>query len=288
MGVKILTDSACDLPKDIVAALDIEVLPLYVQLDNQEYKDGVDLEAPKMYQRMREGSYPTTAQVSLARFQEVFERFAEENIEGVYLAFSSELSGTYNSAAIALSAVKENHPDFKFSVVDTKCASMGFGLVVYKAARMAKEGKSAQEIVETAKDFALHMEHIFSVDTFDTLVKGGRVTKVQGFLGSMLKIKPILDVEEGKLIPREKMRGRQKAFKRMVEIVGERGIDLENQVFGISHGDDMEAVNEVKKMLEAQYGIKEFVVSYIGCAIGAHSGPGCLALFFLNEKRDQY
>lgn len=288
MQIKIMTDSACDLPKEIIQEFQIEVLPLFVQLEGKEYRDGMDVEAPYVYGKMREGIYPTTAQVSLPTFEERFEEHAKAGNKGIYIAFSSQLSGTYNTSRIALNQVKEKYPDFQFEAVDTKCASMGFGLVVYKAARMAKEGKTMKEILDTVQDFSLHMEHIFSVDTFDTLVRGGRVTKTQGFIGGMLKIKPILDVEDGKLIPIEKTRGRAKAFKRMVELIGERGVDLENQIFGISHGDDMEAALEMKKMLEEAFGIKEFVISYIGCAIGAHSGPGCLALFCLNEKRAEY
>jgi DegV family protein with EDD domain len=288
MKVRIITDSACDLPKEIIEELDIEVLPLYVRLEGKEFKDCVEIEPKAVYEKMREGEFPTTAQISMPQFEECFTKHAKEGNSCVYIAFSSGLSGTYNTSTIIEKQIKETYPDFNLTTIDSKCASMGFGLVVYKAARMAKEGASKEEIVEKVRFYCEHMEHVFSVDSFETLVKGGRVSKTKGFIGTMLKIKPILDVEDGKLIPLEKARGKGKALKRLVELFGERGVDLENQIIGISHGDDIETALKAKEMIESEYGVKEVIISYIGCAIGAHSGPGCLALFCLNEKQENY
>jgi DegV family protein with EDD domain len=288
MQIQIITDSACDLPKKIVNELDIKVLPLFVRVDGEEYEDGYTIETEYVYKRMREGFVPTTAQVSLEKFRECFTDCAEQKKVCIYIGFSSGLSGTYNASTLVEQEVKEKYKEFDLTTIDTKCASMGFGLVVYKAARMAKKGASKDEIIECVKRFSNKMEHIFTVDTFDTLVKGGRVTKTKGFIGNLLKIKPILNVEDGKLVPIEKARGNSKAFKKMIEIIGDRGEDLENQVFGISHGDDIEKALTMKKMLEETFGTKEFVISQIGSVIGSHSGPGCLALFFLNEKQSEY
>lgn len=128
------------------------------------------------------------------------------------------------------------------------------------------------------------MEHIFTVDDLEYLLRGGRVSRAAAMIGGILNIKPVLDVEDGKLVPREKVRGRKKSLKRIVEIAEERGVDLKEQIIGISHGDDIEAAEMVKAMLEEKFGCNKFIINMVGCVIGAHSGPGTLALFFLNEK----
>ena len=284
MTIKIITDSACDLPQDITEEYDIEVLPLSVILDDNEYYDGVDIKPKDMYQKMRNGKTPKTAQVSPGKFYTEFKKYAEEKKDCIYIGFSSELSGTYRTSEMVKKEVLEEYPDFNIELFDTKAASMGFGLIVYKAAIMAKEGKSIDEILSKLEFLSNHMEHIFTVDDLEYLYRGGRVSKTQAFVGGLLKIKPILDVEDGKLIPIEKVRGKNKVFKRMIEIMEERGENLQNQVVGISHGDNIEGAEKFKSMMEENFGIKKFIISTVGCAIGAHSGPGTLSIFFLNES----
>ncbi len=174
-------------------------------------------------------------------------------------------------------------------IVDSRSASVGFGLLVHKAGKMAKEGRSKEEILNMLDFYVKHIEHIFTVDNIEYLFRGGgRVSRTQAFVGGLLNIKPILDIpEDGTLQPREKVRGRSKVMKRMIEIMGERGgeADLKNQTIGINHGgDDIEGAMKLKEMIEERYGCTDFVINIIGCAIGAHSGPGTLSVFFLNEK----
>ncbi|SHJ70172.1 EDD domain protein, DegV family [Anaerobranca californiensis DSM 14826] len=283
MNVKIITDSACDLTREFLASLDVDVVPIMVYLEGEEYLDGLTLKPEDMLRQMREGKVFKTSQIPPNIFKEKFQQLAQIGNPCIYIAFSSGLSGTYNSALIAREEVLEEFPNFKLEIIDTKCASVGFGLVVYKAAMMAKEGKSYEEIIKNIKFNAQHMEHIFTVDDLEYLYRGGRVSKTAAFVGGILNVKPILHVEDGKLIPIDKVRGRQKAMKRMVEIVKERGVDLENQLIGINHGDDLEGANKLKNLLELELGCKDFLISCIGCAIGAHSGPGTLGVFFLNK-----
>ncbi|MTI68472.1 MAG: DegV family protein [Firmicutes bacterium] len=284
MGIRILTDSACDLPKEIVEKYDIDVIPLMVYLENQEYLDNVNIKPKQLYDEMREGKIPKTAQVPPTKFEGIFKKLAKENQSCIYIAFSSELSGTYQTSELIKGQIKEEYPNFDLDIINTKCASLGFGLVVYKAAKMAKEGKSKDEIIKAINFYSEHMEHIFTVDDLEYLYRGGRVSRGAAFVGSVLKIKPILDVEDGKLIPIEKVRGRKKVFKRMLEIMDERGINLENQTIGINHGDDLKAAKKLKKEIIKRYNPKEIVIGQIGCAVGAHSGPGTLSIYFLNEK----
>lgn len=285
MFIKIMTDSACDLNPQLLRELGVDFVPILVHQEKEEFLDGINLMPEEMLRQMREGKVFKTSQIPPSVFRAKFLEYAQAGGKCIYIAFSSGLSGTYNSAMIAKEEVLEEYPGFELEIIDTKCASVGFGLVVYKAAHMAKVGKSMEEIVETVKFNSKHMEHIFTVDDLEYLFRGGRVSKSAAFIGGLLNIKPILHVADGKLIPIEKVRGRNKALKRMIEIVKERGVDLENQLIGINHGDDLEGANKLMQLLELELGCKDFLISCIGCAVGAHSGPGTLSIFFLNKTK---
>lgn len=284
MSIKILADSACDLTDEYYNKFGIDMVSLTVHLDDEDYKDGVDISSKAVYDRMREGAAPKTSQVSPQTFKSVFTSYAKEKQALIYLAFSSELSGTYQTAKMMEQEVKEEYPDAELHVIDTKCASIGYGLVILRAAKLAKEGADVEEIINTATYHAEHMEHIFTVDDLDYLYRGGRVSKTAAFVGSLLKIKPILHVEDGKLIPLEKMRGSKKVLSRMIELMEERGTDFKNQTIGISHGDDLERAQQLAKMIENKFGANTIVIEMVGAVIGAHSGPGTLSVFFLNDE----
>lgn len=282
MSIRILTDSGCDLPKEIIEKYDIDVLPLTVCLGENEYLDSVTITPKEVYDNMREGKVYKTSQVPPSKFKEAFLNYAENGDTCIYIGFSSGLTGTFQSAIIARDDVLELYPNFDLYMIDTKCASIGFGLVVYKAAIMLSEEKTKEEILENIKFNSKHMEHIFTVDSLEYLFRGGRVSRTSAFIGDLLNIRPILDVEDGKLVPIEKVRGRKKSLKRIVDIAGERGVNLQNQIIGISHGDCLEEAEKLKEMLEEKYGCKSFLINTVGAVIGAHSGPGTIALFFLN------
>ncbi|WP_425447970.1 DegV family protein [Dethiothermospora halolimnae] len=285
MTIKIITDSASDLPQDIIKEYDIDVMPLLVYLNEEEYLDGDTLKSKELFDGMRDGNVYKTAQISPAVFKEKFTDIAKKNQSCIYIAFSSGLSGTYQTGELMKNEVLKEHPNLDLDIIDTKCASTGFGLVVHKAGKMAKEGASKKDIINTVKFYSEHMEHIFTVDDLEYLRRGGRVSRAAAFMGGLLNIKPVLDVEDGKLIPIEKVRGRKKVLKRMIEIMEERGTDLKNQLIGISHGDDLKGATKLKEMMEERFGCDKFLINTIGCAVGAHSGPGTLAIYFLNEKR---
>ncbi|WP_438447778.1 DegV family protein [Gorillibacterium sp. sgz5001074] len=283
MPVTILTDSASDLPRDIAEKNGIRVLPLLVFLGEQEFRDGETMNPKDMFDGMREGKVYKTAQVPLHEFRKTFQELAEKKEPCLYVAFSSELSGTYQSAVLARNEVLEDYPDFQLEILDTKCASLGFGLVVLRAAELARQGLPMEELVSEVSRHASHMEHIFTVDNLEYLQRGGRVSRAAAFIGGLLNIKPVLHVESGRLVPLEKIRGRRKVFERMAAIMGERGDHVKEQLIGISHGDDLEAVETLKALLRERFGCESFLVSQIGGVVGAHAGPGTLALFFLNR-----
>ncbi|MFZ7945242.1 MULTISPECIES: DegV family protein [Bacillaceae] len=283
MPVKILADSACDLPKSFYEEKNVTLFPLKVQINDQEYEDVKTIDSKTVYDAIRSGVVPKTSQVSPHLFEEVFTEMAEKNEEGIYIAFSSELSGTYSTAVMILDQVKEKYPNFQLTIVDTKCASLGIGLIVQEAAMLSSNHASKEKILEDVLFRSQHMEHIFTVEDLDYLAKGGRVSKASAFLGGLLNIKPILNMEDGKLVPIEKIRGKKKVFRRIIEIMNERGSNLQEQIIGISHADDLETAMEVKAMIEAEFQPQEVYISSIGSAIGAHTGAATISIFFLNK-----
>lgn len=283
MTIKILADSACDLTKNYYNEFNIEMVPLTVHLNEQDYQDSIEISPKKIYDAMRDGHTTKTSQVSPQTFKTIFTSYAEKNQPLIYLAFSSGLSGTYQTAKMIEQEIKEDNPEAPIHIIDTKCASIGYGLVVLRAAKLAQTGATVEEVMDMASYHADHMEHIFTVDDLEYLYRGGRVSKTAAFVGTLLKIKPLLHVEDGKLIPIEKIRGSKKVLGRMLAIMEQRGTNLNDQVIGISHGDDLETAEKLATMIKEKFNPKEVIIEMVGSVIGAHSGPGTIALFFLNK-----
>ncbi len=283
LTVRILTDSGSDLPLQFIKENNVTLFSLGVHLDGQDYEDIATIEPVKVFEAMKNGSAPKTSQVPPHRFKEVFTEIAKEKQTAVYIAFSSQLSGTYQTAVMMSEEVKEEYPELDLTIIDTKCASLGQGLVVKAAAELAAKEASKEEVVKLAHFYSTHMEHLFTVDDLDYLARGGRISKASAFVGGLLNIKPLLNVEDGKLIPLEKIRGKKKVYKRIIELMEERGMDLSNQTIGISHGDvEIEAL-ELTKLFEEKFGCNSFYLNVIGAGIGSHAGPGTIAIFFLNK-----
>ncbi|GAA0314579.1 DegV family protein [Bacillus carboniphilus] len=283
MTVQIIADSACDLPLSYLEEHQVDVLPLKVLLNNKEYDDLFEITYNEIYQEMREGSVPKTAQVSPYRLKEIFTKYAKQNKSAIYFAFSSGLSGTYQTAHLMNEEVKEENPEMDITVVDTKCASLGYGLVIRKAAELSSQGKTKEEIVKEVTDYSQQIEHLFTVENLEYLARGGRISKASAWIGGMLQVKPLLHVENGELVPLEKVRGKDRWKKKMVQVMKERGGDWSNQTVAISHGDAVETAEEMKQMIQSELGVQNFVIHPIGAAIGSHSGPGTIAIFFLGK-----
>jgi DegV family protein with EDD domain len=283
MNVRLFADSACDLPLSFFKEKNVTLIPLQVNIDDRVYKDLETIDPKDIFKEIREGKLPKTSQPNPQTFQDLFKELAVSEEPGIYMAFSSELSGTCQTAIMVRDQVKEDFPDLDLTIIDTKCASIGYGLVVQHAAELALNGASKEEIIKTAESRSEHMEHLFTVEDLDFLARGGRLSKASAFLGGLLNIKPLLHVENGKLIPLEKLRGKKKLLKRMLDVMEERGTDLQNQVVGISHGDDEAAALELKQLIEERFGTTAFYINTIGAAVGSHAGPGTMALFFLND-----
>ena len=285
----ILTDSSADLSGEMAQAADVQVLPLTFTIggaDYHNYPDNREMDPHLFYQRLRAGEVATTAAVNMNQYVEAIEPLLQAGKDVLILAFSSGLSTTYNSSRIAVEELSEKYPERKIYTVDTLCASLGQGLLVYLAVKEREKGRSIQEVRDWVEENKLHMCHQFTVDDLHFLKRGGRISATTAVVGSMLQIKPVLHVDnEGHLINIAKARGRQASLKALVDKMEKTAIDPANQVVFISHGDCLEDAQTVEKLVKERFGVKEVYINYVGPVIGAHSGPGTLALFYVGSER---
>ncbi len=284
MALKIITDSASDTPKWVINEFDLHVIPTPVVIDEKDYFDGKTIFVEEFYDILRSGKDIKTYHINAQMFYDNFEPYAQSGDEVIYICFSTGIAGTYNAANIAKTELVEKYPDFELTIIDSKCASLGFGLATYYALQMQRKGASKQEIIDAIHWHCEHMEMIFTVNTLEYLFKGGRLSRTSAIAGGLLDIKPIIHVNDiGALESIEKVRGRNKSLKRLIEIVGERGASLQQQKIGVLHGDDAPTAKLIREQLKETFGCDDFVENYVGCAIGAHTGPGIIGIIFLNE-----
>ena len=285
---KILTDNTADLPESYIQAHDLTLAWLPYLLDGETYTRENTLDYPTFYARMRAGSMPTTSQVNPQQAREVLEAVLRQGYDVLYIAFSSGLSGTYNSVRMAVEELSGEYPEATIAVVDSLCASLGEGLLVHKAVQMKEAGKSLGEIREWLEANKLHLCHVFTVDDLNHLYRGGRVSRTAAFLGTLANIKPMLHVDdEGHLVAVGKVRGRKKSLHSLVDMMEQRigSYRDKNDCFFISHGDSQEDAEYVRDLVRERFGIESCIINYVGPTIGAHSGPGTMALFYLGNKR---
>ena len=285
----IITDSSCDLPDSLVKELELEVLPLAFIMDGKTYRNYPDNRemAPKdFYNKQREGSMATTNAVNVGEAADAMEAVLKRGEDVLVLAFSSGLSTTCNSFQIAAGDLAEQYPDRKIFVVDTLCASLGQGMFVYQAARLRQAGKSMEEVRDWAEQNRLNQCHWFTVNDLFFLKKGGRVSAATAVVGTMLQIKPVMHVDnEGHLIKVDTARGRKASLTALVDKVGELADNPAAQTMFISNSDCQEDAQYVADQIKARYGTEEIIINSIGPVIGAHTGPGCVALFFTGKHR---
>lgn len=283
---KLFSDSTCDLPEDIQKITGVEFIKLKFELEGAFHDDG-GVPYNEFYEELRKGASAKTTQITPVQCVKYFERALLDGYDVLYLGFSSGLSGSFNSACAARDELKERYPEAKIICVDSLCASTGEGLLLYKAWQKKQEGMSIDELAKWLEDNKLHLCHMFTVDDLKFLHRGGRISKATAVAGSILGIKPLLHVDdEGHLIALGKTRGRKQSLAKLVDMMMERVGDWENPVIAICHGDCIEDAEYVKKLALEKLGKKtETIISYTGTVIGAHSGPGTVALFFMGDRR---
>ncbi len=288
MDTVFLIDSCTDLPREYVEANNLPVVSLTCNFKGQEFKDdfGKTLGYKEFYDSVRNGEMPSTSQVNVYEYTDIFKKYAMEGKPIVYLGFSSALSGSLNSAILARDMVCDEIKDADITVIDSKSASLGEGLLAYYANEMLKAGASKDELVSWLETNKLKVNHWFTVDDLGHLKRGGRVSGAAAFVGTLLDIKPILQVDdEGRLIPVSKIKGRKKSLKALFEMLQEKITAPEEQVIAISHGDCVEDAEYLKDMILKEYKVKDVIINHVGPVIGSHTGPGVVALFFMGSGR---
>ena len=284
----ITTDNNSDLPEEYLKDHGVGCMYLSYSMDGKNYTHGNFLPEHEFYEAMRNGSMPTTAQVNPENAKALLEPYLKEGKDILHIAFSSALSSSYNNACIAANEVMEEHPGARIVVIDSLAASMGEGLIVYKAIEMKKSGKSMDEIIDFVNEHKLNVVHNFTVDDLNHLYRGGRVSKTTAIIGTLANIKPILHVNnEGRLINIGKVRGRKKSLIALVDRMEEHigSYRDKNDIVFISHGDCLQDAQFVAGLVKERFGIDNIWINYICPTIGTHSGPGTVALFFMGESR---
>ena len=285
----LMTDSSADLSQEMVQELGVTVLPLSFTIQGKVYRnypDNREMDLPLFYDMLRAGELATTSAVNVAEYTQAVEPILQEKKDVLILAFSSGLSSTYQASVLAAEELREKYPDRKIYTVDTLCASMGQGLLVYLAVQEQRKGKSVEEVRDWAESTKLNLCHQFTVDDLHFLKRGGRISATTAVVGSMLQIKPVLHVDnEGHLINIGKARGRQASLKALVDKMEKTVTEEGRKTVFISHGDCRKDAVAVADMVRERFGTQDVRINYVGPVIGAHSGPGTLALFYLGTER---
>ena len=281
----ITADSTVDLPKAFLEEKQVPVVSLSYIIDGATYRDGEGLTSKEFYDKIGEGAMPTTSQVNPEQARDLFEPILKGGTDILHIAFTSGLSGTYNSCRIAAEELSEEYPDRKIVVVDSLCAASGGGMLLYKAIELKEQGKSFDEIVTWVEENKLHVCHDVTVDDLFHLHRGGRVSKASAVVGTIIKIKPIIHVnDEGKLIVIGKERGRKKSLMTLVDRMEEKMKGFDNDIVMIVHGDAPEDAEFVKNEIVKRFGITNIMINCLGSVIGSHTGPGVVSIFYMGER----
>lgn len=282
--ISLYADNACDLDPELLEQYQFKMFYMPVTIKDKTYRDRLTISPGEFYRLIAEpGVIPMTAQITPLEFQEEFERVTKETDDDIiYIAFSSGLSGTYQSACIARDMV---NPE-RITVIDSQSASVGYGLTVIRAANDIAAGKSKEEVIAGIKDNIARIQHIFIVGNFEMLKRGGRISATSAALGNLLNIKLVAHFVDGNIHPLEKVHGVKKAKKKLLEVMEDRGYRLTEQLIGINYSNDLEGALEIKKLIAEKFGCKEFIISEIGAAIGSHVGAGTYSVFFLTPPQE--
>ena len=286
MSYQIITDSACDYPTHMYKELDLVSVPLTVLYKGETYTEYTEDFLKELFAGLRAGESASTSAINPEGWATAMESVLQNGKDALVLTFSSGLSATYQSAVIAADELQEKYPERKIIVVDTLCASLGQGLLVWYACKKRDEGMGLEELATWCKDHLQNLCHWFTVDDLMCLKRGGRIGAASAMIGTMLQIKPVLKVnEEGRLVNTAKVRGRKASIEKLVSLMGETQIPGENDTVFICHGDCLEDAQYLAQRVKEEYGVKDVLIYYVGAVIGAHSGPGTLALFYIGQHR---
>lgn len=282
----ITVNSTIDLPKEWLAERGVPVAPLKYTIDGETYTDMEGLSAKEFFAKLREGKMSVTSQVNPEEAAAMLEPYVKEGKDVLHLGFSSGLSGTLNSMRIGAEMLQEKYPDAKIIVIDTLCACLGEGILLYYALKEKAKGKTIEEVAQWAEENKLHVCHNVTVDDLNHLHRGGRVSKTTAVLGTLVQIKPIIHMDDnGTLQVIGKERGRKKSLNKIVDMAVEQSKGWENDIVMITHGDCIDDAEYVAKLVREKMGIDNILINNIGTVIGSHTGPGVVAVFCMGNKR---
>lgn len=284
----LVSDATFDLPAEVIAENDIQVIPMGLTIDDVEYihyPDERNLTISEFYGKLKNGAVSHTSQITPNTFHEFFSEILKEGKDILYIAFSSGLSGTYNTSQLVISELAEEYPDRKIYSVDSLCASIGEGLLVLLAAQKKKSGMGIEELRDWVEANKRKMRHWFTVKDLYYLKRGGRISSVEAFVGTTLKIRPVLSTDDyGKLVVKTKIRGSKAELDLLVGKLETEGIDIKNQTIIIGHSDNIEQARELEAIIREKQLVKDIIIASIGPVIGTHTGPGMLALTFVGDE----
>lgn len=282
----ISVNSTVDLPKEWLTERNVPVIPLKYTIDGETYEDMNGLSSKEFFQKLREGKMAVTSQVNPGEAKAALETMLQEGKDVLHLGFSSGLSGTYNSVRIAGEELKPKYPNRKIIVIDSLCACLGEGILLYYALKLKEEGKTIEEVAKWVEENKLHVCHFVTVDDLNHLQRGGRVSKTTAILGTMVQIKPVIHVDnQGYLQVIGKERGRKKSLNKIVDMAAKQAEGWENDIVMITHGDCIEDAQYVAELVEEKMGVTNILINNIGTVIGSHTGPGVVAVFSMGQSR---
>lgn len=293
MAIAFITDSMCDVDERILRRYPFEVLPIPITIGEKTYYDGVDITPDMIIEHVtgkKTPDFPKTSQVQAMTYEKHFKRHLERGEDVIYLALSSGLSGTYQTACLIADDLREQFPERNIAIVDSKTATTGMMLILHQGLKLNKLGRPFEEIVETMNFLARHINIYFLVGNIRWLAAGGRISKNVAVIGDMLKIKPILYFDDGRIYAYEKVRGQKRAEKRLFQLVDEKMPD-KHQCVGLIHSKAKDLQDKAIKTLSGRdFGIKNLIVPQAGAgaALTVHIGPSCLGIMFFDELPDNY
>ncbi|MCD8808864.1 DegV family protein [Mammaliicoccus sciuri] len=281
--MKMIVDSGSDLTLSQIEEKGFYFLPFGIVIDDQNKVDQYEISNEEVLAAIKNNKHPKTNQATMEQMTKVFTEVAEKKEQAIYLAFSSALSGTYQTACLVKEQVKETYPDLDLTIYDTLSASMGCGKLILDVQDKIEQSYTFEELDTYIKERIDKIRHLFTVKDLNYLASGGRLSKGQAFLGNLLNIKPLLHVEEGKLVPIEKHRGSKKLWHAIIDKMKKENSDYSDEIIYMTHADDIEEAEKIKALIQSNLSPKDVVISNIGPVICSHTGSGTVAIFYYKE-----
>lgn len=286
--IRLIIDSTCDMPQALISKYNIFVFPLSVTINNESFRDGIDIRIEQLYSAMRQGILPQTSQISPSEVEKLFRSICDEGNDLIYLSLSSGLSGTFQLAKLIADDLRREYPSRRIEVLDSETGSIAIGIIAMQAARWISSGKSFEEVLTLMKEAISKIQLLFTLDSLNWLAKGGRIAKPAGYVGDKLHIKPILQLTDKTLHVIRIVRGRKQTLNTLVNMMAEQCRKMPKQLIGIAHADDLPAAEEVAQMVHRALPEAKTFILPIGCVLGCHVGIGGVGLFFFKEPLSEY